>query len=66
MFEACSTTGIVCRPNCPPGRRMKPEHRVSFPSLQAAREAGYRPCRVCLPDVGEPGPWAPRSRRAAR
>ncbi|HIN72519.1 MAG TPA: hypothetical protein EYM98_08065, partial [Dehalococcoidia bacterium] len=25
MFNACATTKIVCRPDCPPGRRTKPE-----------------------------------------
>jgi methylphosphotriester-DNA--protein-cysteine methyltransferase len=56
MLNACRTTRIYCRENCPPGRRTKPENRVSFESATAARAAGYRACKVCLPDDFE-GPW---------
>lgn len=57
MVNACRTTRIYCRPNCPPGRRTKPENRVLFPTLEAARAAGYRACKVCRPDEGEYGEW---------
>ncbi|MBI4198690.1 MAG: hypothetical protein HY533_06235 [Chloroflexi bacterium] len=59
-IPACRTTRIYCRPNCPPGRRTLPKNRVSFPSEEAARQAGYRPCKVCRPDLGDYGPWQPR------
>ncbi len=37
MLNACRTTHIFCRPNCPPGRRTKQENRLVFPSARAAR-----------------------------
>ena len=57
LFNACITTGIVCRPNCPPGRRTKPEHRRYFKTLGDARQNGYRECLVCKPADGPEGPW---------
>ena len=63
MINGCKTTQIYCRPNCPPGRRTKPENRVSFESRDGARAAGFRACKVCKPDDGPGGPWV--SRRAA-
>tara|TARA_B110000263_G_C15084983_1_gene408120 strand:- start:369 stop:626 length:258 start_codon:yes stop_codon:yes gene_type:complete len=57
IFNACITTHIVCRPNCPPGRRTKPENRVYFKSLNNAYFSGYRDCLVCKPSEGLPGPW---------
>jgi len=43
------TTGIACHPTCRHARRSKPENLVDFPSLEAAGEAGYRPCSHCRP-----------------
>ena len=63
MVNGCTSTQIYCRPNCPPGRRTKPENRVSFESRDAARAAGFRACKVCTPDDGRDGPWV--SKRAA-
>ncbi len=63
MVNACRTTRIYCRPNCPPGRRTKPENRVLFTSREAARAAGYRACKVCSPDEGEYGAWRAKKRR---
>ena len=60
MLNGCTTTKIFCRPNCPPGRRTKPEHRVSFHSIQEALNTGYRSCRVCKPNHAMPGPWKPK------
>ena len=57
LFNACITTGIVCRPNCPPGRRTKPEHRRYFKTLGDAKQNGYRECLVCKPADGPEGPW---------
>lgn len=57
MLNACRTTHIFCRPNCPPGRRTKQENRLVFPSARAAMKKGFRPCRVCLPTEGEPWVW---------
>ena len=59
--NACTTTHIFCRPNCPPGRRTKPENRIEFISPVTAAAAGYRACKVCKPEdetLGGPGePW---------
>ena len=49
MLNACKTTKIYCRVNCPPGRRTKPENRVTFNSFKDAEISGYRACRVCNP-----------------
>ncbi|MBL76073.1 MAG: hypothetical protein CL763_04030 [Chloroflexi bacterium] len=59
-LNGCTTTKIFCRPNCPPGRRTKPQNRVSFSSSTEALAIGYRPCKVCSPLAGEPGPWQPK------
>ena len=50
VINGCSTTKIYCRPDCPPGRRTKPENRVYFQSVEDARANGYRACKVCRPD----------------
>ena len=44
------TTGIYCRPVCP-ARPPARENVRYFPSAAAAEEAGYRPCRRCLPEM---------------
>jgi methylphosphotriester-DNA--protein-cysteine methyltransferase len=64
VINACRTTKIYCREDCPPGRRTKPENRVQFASQADARAAGYRACLVCRPD-GAPGPWQPKAKQAA-
>lgn len=43
------TTGIYCRPSCP-ARHPKRAHIRFFANGEAARSAGLRPCRRCLPD----------------
>jgi O-6-methylguanine DNA methyltransferase len=48
-FTGSDTTHIVCNPTCRDARRVTARHRVTFPSLAAARGAGYRPCRHCRP-----------------
>ena len=63
MFNACKTTRIFCRPNCPPGRRTKQENRLVFSSSNEAIGMGYRPCLVCLPLDGTPGPWKSKKQR---
>lgn len=42
------TTGIYCRPDCP--SRPKRENVRFFETPEAARLAGFRPCRRCRPD----------------
>ena len=61
-FEAVSTTGIYCRPEC--SARPNPENVSEFSSAVAAEAAGYRSCLRCRPDrlhrsevlVGVPAP----------
>ena len=48
-FIGSDTTHIVCHPTCRDAKRVTARHRVRFPSLGAARAAGYRPCRHCRP-----------------
>ena len=49
VLEGCTSTRIVCRVGCVHGRRMRPDNRVVFASVEDARSVGYRPCRVCKP-----------------
>jgi len=48
-FTGSDTTHIVCHPTCRDARRVTDRHRVSFPNLRAAADAGYRPCKHCRP-----------------
>ena len=50
VIMGCRTTKIYCRPDCPAGKRMKPENRVYFGSRNEARVKGYRACKICKPD----------------
>ena len=53
------STGVACRPTCP-ARRARPEQLAFFPPLEAARSAGFRPCRRCRPDESATEPeWWP-------
>ena len=65
MLNGCRSTKIYCRANCPPGRRTKPENRVQFESEASASAAGYRPCKVCRPDLFS-GPWQPKAARLGK
>ena len=60
------STGIYCRPSCPARR---PHHdQVSFFRMpEAAKQAGFRPCRRCRPDdAAHEDPQANRLRRLCR
>ncbi|HUQ44987.1 MAG TPA: methylated-DNA--[protein]-cysteine S-methyltransferase [Candidatus Limnocylindria bacterium] len=48
-FTGSDTTHIVCHPTCRDAKRVTDRHRVHFPSLAAAANAGYRPCKHCRP-----------------
>jgi O-6-methylguanine DNA methyltransferase len=52
-YLATPTTGIVCHATCRNARRIRPENRRSFRSVKEATAAGYKPCRVCRPVVGD-------------
>jgi len=53
-FVGSDTTHVFCYPSCRNARRITPEHRVPFRSVEQTRHAGYRPCRACRP-VEAPG-----------
>ncbi|WP_341208518.1 Ada metal-binding domain-containing protein [uncultured Sphingomonas sp.] len=46
---AVHSTHIYCKPSCA-ARRPRRENVAFLPDSAAARAAGYRPCRRCLPD----------------
>lgn len=48
-YLGSDTTGVYCVPSCHHATRITQQHLHRFGSAQAAREAGYRPCRVCQP-----------------
>ena len=48
------TTGIFCRPSCP-ARRPARRNVVFFARAEAARAAGFRPCRRCRPETFSAG-----------
>jgi AraC family transcriptional regulator of adaptative response / DNA-3-methyladenine glycosylase II len=49
FFTGVLTTGIYCLPSCK-ARKPRPENVRFFPSCDAARSAGLRPCLKCHPD----------------
>jgi AraC family transcriptional regulator of adaptative response/methylated-DNA-[protein]-cysteine methyltransferase len=49
FWYGVTTTGIYCRPSCP-SRLARAENIRLFDRAEAAREAGFRPCRRCDPD----------------
>jgi len=52
FFYAVKSTGIFCRPSCK--SKLPLRDNVSFyENGQAARKAGYRPCKRCRPDLLE-------------
>jgi len=51
IYEGCASTHIVCRVGCVHGRRMRPDNRMVFASVEDARSIGYRPCKVCKPQA---------------
>lgn len=61
FYTAVLSTGIYCRPSCP-ARTPKPTHLEFYPSAAAARAAGFRACRRCIPDAVPGSPeWSFRA-----
>jgi AraC family transcriptional regulator of adaptative response/methylated-DNA-[protein]-cysteine methyltransferase len=50
FFYAVRTTGVYCRPSCG-ARRPNRENVAFYDSGEAARRAGFRPCKRCRPDA---------------
>lgn len=48
------TTGVFCRPSCN-SRQARPENLRFFADADAARAAGFRPCKRCQPLSPVPG-----------
>lgn len=48
------TTGVFCRPSCP-SRRARRENVAFHATAEAARRAGFRPCKRCGADDGRAG-----------
>jgi AraC family transcriptional regulator of adaptative response/methylated-DNA-[protein]-cysteine methyltransferase len=62
---AVSSTGIYCRPSCP-SRRPRADRVKFFDTTTEARQAGFRPCKRCQPDiVGLAQPGIEAVRRAS-
>jgi AraC family transcriptional regulator of adaptative response/methylated-DNA-[protein]-cysteine methyltransferase len=51
FYYGVRTTGVYCRPSCG-ARRARPENVLFFDDIEAARQAGLRPCKRCQPDAG--------------
>lgn len=49
FFFGVTSTGIYCLPSCH-AKKPKPENTRFFPTCEAARAAGLRPCKKCHPD----------------
>nr|WP_321983909.1 bifunctional DNA-binding transcriptional regulator/O6-methylguanine-DNA methyltransferase Ada [uncultured Lichenicoccus sp.] len=50
FWYSVATTGVYCRPSCP-SRQARPENVDFHVTPEAARRAGFRPCRRCHPDA---------------
>ena len=50
FYTAVLTTGIFCRPVCP-ARPPKPENVRYYSNAMQAQDAGFRPCKRCLPEL---------------
>ena len=48
FFTAVLSTGIFCRPVCP-ARQPKSENVRYYSTAEQAQQAGYRPCKRCIP-----------------
>ncbi len=50
---AVRSTGVFCRPSCA-ARHARPENVGFYADPQAARQAGFRPCKRCAPEAEGP------------
>lgn len=55
FFYAAKTTGICCRQSSKP-KLPKRDNVVFFATKEDAERAGYRPCRLCRPDLARYNP----------
>ncbi len=50
---AVETTGIFCRPSCRARHALRQNVRF-YPDAKRAAQAGFRPCKRCMPDKPDP------------
>jgi AraC family transcriptional regulator of adaptative response/methylated-DNA-[protein]-cysteine methyltransferase len=50
---AVQTTGIFCRPSCRARHALRKNVRF-YPDAHHAVQAGFRPCKRCMPDKRDP------------
>jgi O-6-methylguanine DNA methyltransferase len=48
-FRGSRNTHIFCLPTCHSRKWAKAQHTIYFTSVHEARQAGYRPCKLCRP-----------------
>jgi len=48
-FRGSRNTRIFCLPTCYSRKSAKAQYTVYFASAHEARQAGYRPCKLCRP-----------------
>jgi len=49
-YVGSTTSNKYHRPDCSYAKKIKPENRIYFSDVWAARDAGYLPCKACNPD----------------
>lgn len=52
FYYAVKTTGIVCRPSCRAKTPLR-ENTLFFNNISEAVKEGFRPCKLCRPDIIE-------------
>lgn len=52
FYYAVKTTGIVCKPSCRAKTPLR-ENTLFFNNISDAIEEGFRPCKLCRPDIIE-------------
>src|ERR1700674_1518099 len=66
FFFGATSTGIYCRPSCPARTPLRGSIRF-FSTAAAARQAGYRACKRCVPGASPGAPeWNRRADLAGR
>lgn len=50
FFFAVKTTGIYCRPSCKAKLPLR-KNTLFFDSSEEAEKSGFRPCKLCRPDI---------------
>ena len=52
FYYAVKTTGIFCRPSCKAKAPLK-KNTIFFDNIEDALKDGFRPCKMCRPDLNE-------------